>query len=112
SLGSTAWQNDLLDVAGGRGPPVPELPEVEVTRRALEPLLLGRTVASVFTTRDSYLFLSSPRTLGRRLPGRRIDGLRREGKHLVAALDSGESLLLHLGMTGQILVGGAPRPDS
>lgn len=91
---------------------MPELPEVEVTRRQLEPLLLGRTVASVLTTRNSYFFLSAPSTLRRRLPGRRVEGLRRQGKHLVATLDSGERLLLHLGMTGQILMGKAPRLDA
>src|SRR5262249_22220096 len=100
------------DVARGRGPPVPELPEVEVIRRQLEPLLLRRTVASVSTTRNSYSFLTPPSMLRSRLPGRRFEELRRQGKHLVAALDSGERLLLHLGMTGQILMGTAPRLDA
>lgn len=102
----------LSDLTRGRGPPVPELPEVEVTRRQLEPLLLGRTVASVLTTRNSYFFLSPPSALRRRLPGRRIEDLRRQGKHLIAVLDNGERLLLHLGMTGQILMGRAPRLDA
>jgi formamidopyrimidine-DNA glycosylase len=81
---------------------VPELPEVEVTRRQLAPLLVGRTVARVHTTRPSYFFLTSPDRLRARLRGRRFEALTRVGKYLVARLDSGERLLLHLGMTGQL----------
>ncbi len=86
---------------------MPELPEVEVTRRQLAPMLVGRVVRRVATTRDSYFFLTSPRILRRRLRGRRFDGLERLGKYLVALLDDGQRLLLHLGMTGQ-LFGSAP----
>jgi formamidopyrimidine-DNA glycosylase len=86
---------------------MPELPEVEVTRRQLEPLLIGRTVSRVRTTARSYFFVTSPAALRRRLPGRRVLGLERVGKYLLARLDSGECLLLHLGMTGQIFGSGA-----
>ena len=86
---------------------MPELPEVEVTRRGLAPLLVGRVVRHVATTRDSTFFLTSPRVLRRRLRGRRFEGLERLGKYLVAPLDDGQRLLLHLGMTGQ-LFGSAP----
>jgi formamidopyrimidine-DNA glycosylase len=86
---------------------VPELPEVEVTRRQLEPLLIGRTVSQVRTTSRSYFFVTAPAALRRRLPGRRVLGLERVGKYLLARLDSGERLLLHLGMTGQIFGSGA-----
>ena len=88
--------------------PVPELPEVEVTRRQLEPLLVGRRVARVVTTVPSYFFLTPPAVLRRRLPGRRFDALDRVGKYLLARLDNGERLLLHLGMTGQIFGAGVP----
>jgi len=87
---------------------VPELPEVEVTRRQLEPLVVGRRIARVFTTRPSYFFLTPPAALRRSLPGRRVEALERVGKYLVARLDSGERLLLHLGMTGQIFGAGIP----
>jgi formamidopyrimidine-DNA glycosylase len=86
---------------------LPELPEVEVTRRQLEPLLVGRRVARVQTTPPSYFFLTPPAQLRRRLRARRFDALDRVGKYLVARLDSGERLLLHLGMTGQIFGAGA-----
>lgn len=81
---------------------MPELPEVEVTRRKIAPLLVGRTIAAVRTTAQSYFFLTPPSVLRRRLAGRRIEQLSRVGKYLLARLDSGERLLLHLGMTGQL----------
>ena len=87
---------------------VPELPEVEVTRRQLEPLLVGRRVARVVTTLPSYFFLTPPAVLRRRLPGRRFEAIDRVGKYLLARLDDGERLLLHLGMTGQIFGAGVP----
>ena len=87
-------------------PPVPELPEVEVTRCQLEPLLVGRTIATVHTTRPSRFFVTPPHTLRRRLPGRRAVCLERLGKYLLARLDDGQRLLLHLGMTGQIFGAG------
>jgi formamidopyrimidine-DNA glycosylase len=85
---------------------VPELPEVEVTRRQLEPLLVGRRIARVVTTAPSYFFLTPPAELRRRLRGRRVDQIERIGKYLLGHLDSGERLLLHLGMTGQIFGSG------
>jgi formamidopyrimidine-DNA glycosylase len=87
---------------------VPELPEVEVTRRQLEPLLVGRRVRRVVTTVPSYFFLTPPAVLRRRLPGRRFEAIGRVGKYLLARLDDGERLLLHLGMTGQIFGAGVP----
>jgi formamidopyrimidine-DNA glycosylase len=85
---------------------VPELPEVEVTRRQLEPLLVGRRVARVYTTVPSYFFLTPPAELRRRLRGRRFLILERIGKYLLARLDNGDRLLLHLGMTGQLFGSG------
>jgi formamidopyrimidine-DNA glycosylase len=87
---------------------VPELPEVEVTRRKLVPLVVGRRVARAFTTAPSYFFVTPPAELRRRLRGRRFEALERVGKYLVARLDDGERLLLHLGMTGQIFGAGIP----
>ncbi len=86
---------------------MPELPEVEVTRRQLEPLLVGRTIREVGTTPAGTFFLTRPTLLRRRLRGRRVVALERLGKYLLARLDGGERLLLHLGMTGQIFGAGA-----
>ncbi len=81
---------------------MPELPEVETTRRRILPLLVGRRIEKVETTRPSYFFLTPPAELKRALEGRRIESLDRVGKYLVAGLEGGSRLLLHLGMTGQL----------
>ncbi|MDH5307662.1 MAG: bifunctional DNA-formamidopyrimidine glycosylase/DNA-(apurinic or apyrimidinic site) lyase [Myxococcales bacterium] len=81
---------------------MPELPEVEVTRRRISPLLVGRRIRSVRTSAPSYLFLTRPERLRRRLAGRTVTALARRGKYLVAELDDGGRLIVHLGMTGQL----------
>ncbi len=81
---------------------MPELPEVEVTRRFIEPLLVGRRIRRVRTTSASYLFLTRPERLRRLLSGRTPRGLSRRGKYLLAELDDGSRLVVHLGMTGQL----------
>jgi formamidopyrimidine-DNA glycosylase len=86
---------------------VPELPEVEVTRRQIARLLVGRRIARVVTTRPSYFFLTRPSLLRRRLRGRTVERLERHGKYLIATIDDGQQLLLHLGMTGQLFAAGA-----
>jgi len=86
---------------------VPELPEVEVTKRRIEPVLVGRCIRKVVTTTDSYFFLTPPSRLQRRLTGRRVEALQRHGKYIVASLDDGSRLLVHLGMTGQLFASGA-----
>lgn len=85
---------------------MPELPEVEITRRQMAPLLVGRTILRVETTKPSYFFLTRPALLRERLVGRRITALDRIGKYLLAKLDDGGRLLLHLGMTGQLFGSG------
>jgi formamidopyrimidine-DNA glycosylase len=86
---------------------MPELPEVEVTRRRLAKLLVGRKIARVLTTKPSYFFLTKPSRLQAELLGRTVSKLERHGKYLLAILDSGATLLLHLGMTGQLFGEGA-----
>jgi formamidopyrimidine-DNA glycosylase len=86
---------------------MPELPEVEVTRRRIAPWLVGRRIRHVRTTTDSYLFLTSPTRLRRGLAGRVVESLERRGKYLLADLDGGGRLVIHLGMTGQLFAEGA-----
>lgn len=86
---------------------MPELPEVEVTRRKIAPALIGRVIAGVRTTAPSYFFLTPPPVLKRRLKGRTVVSLERLGKYLLASLDDGSRLLLHLGMTGQLFLQGS-----
>ncbi len=85
---------------------MPELPEVEVTRRRIAPMLVGRKLARVRTTKPSYFFLTPPQKLRRALEGATVSGLERRGKYLVAELEDGRRLLLHLGMTGQLFSSG------
>jgi formamidopyrimidine-DNA glycosylase len=89
---------------------MPELPEVEVTRRRIESLLLGRSIRDVATTGPSYFFLTPPVQLHRVLAGRRTDVFERRGKYLIAQLDDGSRLVLHLGMTGQLFSSAASSP--
>ncbi len=89
---------------------MPELPEVEVTRRSIEKVLVGRTIVKVVTTRPSYFFLTSPEKLKKVLVGRRAVALDRHGKYLMLRLDDESSLLLHLGMTGQLIASGVQSP--
>ncbi len=89
---------------------MPELPEVELVGRYLRPHLLGRRIRSVATTAPSYFFLTPPATLSKRLRGETLESLDRVGKYLLLGLSSGHRLLLHLGMTGQLILDGAKSP--
>jgi formamidopyrimidine-DNA glycosylase len=89
---------------------MPELPEVEVTRRLLAPHVVGRRIQSVRCGPPSYFFLTAPRRLAAALTGRDITSLERQGKYLLMGLDGGQRVLLHLGMTGQLFMAGAVSP--
>jgi formamidopyrimidine-DNA glycosylase len=82
---------------------VPELPEVETVRRGLEPVLVGAAFARV-EQRRADLRVPFPERFPERLEGRRILGLRRRAKYLLAQLDSGEVLAMHLGMSGAFTI--------
>jgi formamidopyrimidine-DNA glycosylase len=84
---------------------MPELPEVEVIRRGLAPLLVGRRFLDVKVGENRLRQQSSPRELRRWLRGRRLKNLRRRGKYLRFDLEGGVTLVIHLGMTGRLLVG-------
>jgi formamidopyrimidine-DNA glycosylase len=79
---------------------MPELPEVETTRRGLEPLAVGRVIARV-EVRERRLRWPVAPDLPKRLAGRRITGLGRRGKYLLVDTDGG-TLLVHLGMSGRL----------
>ncbi len=89
---------------------MPELPEVEVIRRGLAPLLVGRRFLAVQVGDKRLRQQSSPQELRRWLLGRRLESLRRRGKYLVFHLEGGATLLIHLGMTGRLLAGPPPSP--
>ena len=79
---------------------MPELPEVETTRRELEPRLVGRRVKQVLV-REPRLRWPVPAELAERLEGRRITGLARRAKYLLASARGGTALI-HLGMAGSL----------
>jgi formamidopyrimidine-DNA glycosylase len=81
---------------------MPELPEVETTRRGLAPHVEGRRIAAV-TLRRPDLRWPIPPEIGALLPGRRIAAIRRRAKYLLLDTDAG-SALLHLGMSGSLRV--------
>jgi len=81
---------------------MPELPEVETTRRGLAPHLIGRRVLAL-EVRQPKLRWPIPRTLRTQLPGQRIDGIERRAKYLLVHTEPG-SVLLHLGMSGALRV--------
>lgn len=89
---------------------MPELPEVETTRVRIFPALVGRRIARVRTRTapaSGRFFVTPAPRLRRALVGRSARDLVRAGKYLVAALDDGSRLVLHLGMTGQLFTEGA-----
>jgi formamidopyrimidine-DNA glycosylase len=82
---------------------MPELPEVETVRRGLEPILVGNAFARVEQRRPDLRF-PLPKHFGERLSGRTVEALDRRAKYLLARLDDGEVLVMHLGMTGSFSV--------
>jgi formamidopyrimidine-DNA glycosylase len=89
---------------------MPELPEVETTRRALEPHLLHQKIKQVEIRRRD---LRQPITehLEEILQGQRFTALRRIGKYLLLDTDGGETLLVHLGMSGSFRISAPFRPS-
>jgi formamidopyrimidine-DNA glycosylase len=86
---------------------VPELPEVETVRRQLAPVMEGARFARVIVRREG-LRRPFPSNFAGRLKGRTLRALRRRGKYLLAELSSGETLLMHLGMSGSFRVDSNP----
>ncbi len=79
---------------------MPELPEVETVRRGLAPVLEGQRLSRAEARRPDLRF-PFPEGFGQRLTGARILHLKRRAKYLLAELDRGETLVMHLGMSGR-----------
>ncbi len=82
---------------------MPELPEVETVRRGLKPVMEGARFKSVEARRADLRF-PLPRRFAERVSGARVERLDRRGKYLIAALSTGEALIMHLGMSGRFTV--------
>lgn len=87
------------------GENMPELPEVETVRRGLEPVMAGRRIVRAAVNRPDLRWPFPPR-MAERLTGATVTALRRRSKYILADLDTGESLLIHLGMSGRMLISG------
>jgi formamidopyrimidine-DNA glycosylase len=85
---------------------VPELPEVETVARSIAPLV-GRRIVSAEFRCLRILRGGNPDRMAARLAGRRIAGVKRYGKFILLSLENGGYLVVHLGMTGRLLLGGA-----
>jgi formamidopyrimidine-DNA glycosylase len=87
---------------------MPELPEVETIRRQLEPEVVGRRIDSLEVLDERWSRPIPPASLEAAARGRPIEALERRGKYLLMRLDRGETLAMHLRMTGNLLlVGGS-----
>jgi formamidopyrimidine-DNA glycosylase len=82
---------------------MPELPEVEAVRLLIEPAMRGARIAHVLLRRRD-LRRPFPPAFASRLEGRRIRSVDRRGKYLLVALDSSDTLLMHLGMSGSFRI--------
>ncbi len=86
---------------------MPELPEVETVRTGLAPVMEGQVIARAEVNRPDLRW-PFPERMAERLTGQRVERLRRRSKYILADLSSGETLLVHLGMTGRMVVSGDP----
>jgi len=82
---------------------LPELPEVETVRRGLAPVLEGARIARAQVNRPDLRW-PFPERMAERLTGAKVERLRRRSKYILADLDSGETLIVHLGMSGRMIV--------
>jgi formamidopyrimidine-DNA glycosylase len=81
---------------------VPELPEVETTRRQLEPHLVGRRFDRVEIHDPRLVRPFEPMAVAAELEGERVAALERRGKYLIVRFETGRALLIHLRMTGSL----------
>ena len=89
---------------------MPELPEVETVRAGLAPVMEGVVIARAEVNRPDLRW-PFPEAMADRLTSRRVTALRRRSKYILADLDTGETLIVHLGMSGRMLVSGAMLGD-
>ncbi|OED48515.1 DNA-formamidopyrimidine glycosylase [Rhodobacteraceae bacterium (ex Bugula neritina AB1)] len=86
---------------------MPELPEVETVKRGLTPAMEGAVIAHAQVNRPDLRW-PFPERMAERLTGARVNSLRRRSKYILADLDTQETLLIHLGMSGRMTVSGDP----
>jgi len=82
---------------------MPELPEVETTRRGLIPTLEGRKIVKVIKRRDK-IRITIPGDFEKRIEGERVKSLKRRAKYIQIFLGSGDVIICHLGMSGKFVI--------
>lgn len=86
---------------------MPELPEVETVRAGLVPSMEGHVIERADVNRPDLRW-PFPENMAARLTGARVSALRRRSKYILADLSTGETLIIHLGMSGRMTVSGDP----
>ena len=87
---------------------MPELPEVETSRRGIEPHIVGTTISRI-VIRERRLRWPVPRSIDRNLPGQSVDSVSRRAKYILINTKEG-SAILHLGMSGSVCIVNADTP--
>lgn len=90
---------------------MPELPEVETVRRGLQPVMEGFAITAADIRRPDLRW-PFPDRMSDRLTGKTVIQLRRRSKYILADLSSGETLIIHLGMSGRMLISGEIQGDA
>ncbi len=89
---------------------MPELPEVETIRRILDPELSGLRISRIRISSPSVIAYPSPEEFSRRLEGQALTGTSRRGKYLILGTEGGDRVIIHLRMTGCLLLVPSPVP--
>ena len=84
---------------------MPELPEVETVKNELLPYVIGRSISGVTLFWEGMLRKATTAEFYSRILGRQITGVTRRGKYLIFSLSGGDSLIVHLKMSGSLLIG-------
>ena len=90
---------------------MPELPEIEIIKRVVEPQIRGLVITKVEVRRPEVVAYPDAEAFCGRLAGQAISGMARRGKFLAFFTEGGDRVILHLRMTGCLLVAPADRPE-
>ncbi len=91
---------------------MPELPEVETIQRDLEREIVGKKIKTVEVSGTRSMRRGTKKQLTGRLEGAKVMGVQRRGKYLLVVLDTGDLLVVHLRMSGQLLKAIAKDPEA
>ena len=89
---------------------MPELPEVETIKRDLEREVIGKRIKTVEVTGTRSIRRGTKKQFISRLEGAKVTGVQRKGKYLLLKMDTGDLLVVHLRMSGQLLKAVAKDP--